>query len=161
MRITAVEMLAWHDGVIQFWGIGDDGKTYLAMDTGKRDDEPGGLWAAQEVDPDLLERSMNGEVDILVIQWDSREAQWWGFRGWNNPYPADEYEMTPIERPFEHAPVEPDPDEDPEDQLTYMESMWDLPDFYRHMQMPEYQCVDGVDPLLKESGEASVCILAS
>lgn len=161
MRLIAVEMLWWYDGGIDhFWGIGEDGNTYLAMHKHTAKKGEGEYWVAQAVDPDLLERSIRGEnVSVSEIEWDARDSQWYSFKGWANTYPADEFEMTECEYPWNHEMVEPDPDR--KSKMTFAKMVGDVPDFYNKMQMPEYQCVDGVDPLLKTGDdEPSVCSIA-
>lgn len=157
MNLIAVEMLSLYDGAIDhFWGIGEDGKTYLAMFLHMRDREEPESWAACEVDPDLLERSIKDEASVAEVHWASRGAQWWGFKGWSDVTPADEFEMREIDCPFEHEFEEPDGSE----KMTFGGMMSTLPDFYSKMQMPEYQRVNGVDPLLKTGDEpAAVCRL--
>ena len=151
MRLTAVEMLWWYDGGIEiFRGIGDDGETYLAMrkSYSVKVKGEGEDWVAQAVDPDLLERSILGEVRISEIGWEARASQWYEFKGWANTYPADEFEMSECDYPWAHKTEKPTDD----NKQTFAHLLLDVPDFYNKLQMQEWQGGKGEDPLLKSAG---------
>lgn len=93
MRITAVEILGWYDGVDMFWEIGDDGQTYLAYERGVKVPRQYDEWVAAHVDADNMELSRRGEYGMRRLLSESPRGGWGVFMSDAIVYPGDAFEI--------------------------------------------------------------------